>query len=231
VIDLFNCAPFGIENEPKPGCLRIVMPSYTGVPTEKCSELIMALQAQGCSITKIVHSSNIEHARTRALAAAMQDACASEFLLLDDDIFVDPDIVARLRAFNRPFVAVLGSTKWPPYSITIKPEPGAETVDGLLRVRAGALQCALVRRECIEKAWHAYPERRCRLGQVPMLALFDSPILDGELYSEDMAFCLRLREIGYPMEVMTDADVQHGSVRVNMARGTVERLSDSAGIP
>jgi hypothetical protein len=64
-----------------------------------------------------------------------------------------------------------------------------------------------------------------------MLALFDSPILDGELYSEDMAFCLRLRDIGYPMEVMTDADVQHGSVRVNMARGTVERLSDLAGIP
>jgi hypothetical protein len=211
--------------------MRIVMPSYTGVPTDRCSELIVALQAQGCCITKIVHSSNIEHARTRALAAAMQDGRASEFLLLDDDIFVEPDTIARIRACGRPFVGVLGATKWPPHTITIKHEPGAEPVDGLLKVRGAAIQCALIRRVCIEKAWHAFPDRRCRLGQVPMLALFDSPIIDGELYSEDMAFCLHLREIGYPMEVMTDADVQHGAVRANMARRTVDKLSVSEATP
>jgi hypothetical protein len=185
----------------------------------------MALQGQGCPITKIVHSSNIEHARTRALAAAMQDSRASEFLLLDDDIFVEPETIDRIRAYDRPFVGVLGATKWPPHTITIKHEPGAEPVDGLLKVRGAAIQCALVRRACVEKAWRAYPDRRCCLGDVPMLALFDSPIIDGELYSEDMAFCLHLREIDYPMEVMTDADVQHGAVRVNMARRTVDRLA------
>ena len=216
--------PFGVQGSPQPGHMRIVMPSYTGAPTEACSELLMILQSQGHPLTKISRCSNVEHARTKALAYAMQDVKASEFLLLDDDVCVKPETIERMRNCHCPFVGVVGATKQPPYQIAIKASGDEVVTNGLLQVGGAALHCALIRRQCIEDAWKAFPDRRCRIGNLSILAIFDSGICDGELYSEDLWFCMRMMSIGYPLYVMVDAGVQHGSVIANMGRGTVRKV-------
>jgi hypothetical protein len=218
--DMSDNLPFGVKSNPQARHMRIVMPSYTGIPSDACSELLMALQSQGYPLTKISHCSNVEHARTKALAHAMQDAKASEFLLLDDDVYVYPETIERMRNCHCPFVAVVGATKQMPYQITLK-QTGHEIVDGLLEVAGAPLHCALIRRQCIEDAWKEFPDRRCRIAGLSVLAIFDSGIYNGELYSEDLWFCMRMMNIGYPLHIMVDADVQHGNMIANIAKNTI----------
>jgi hypothetical protein len=154
----------------------------------------------------------------------MQDAQATEFLMLDDDISVDLETISRMQSLKLPFVGVLGGTKWPPYTISIKPVANAKPVDGLLEVRAASIQCALIQRKYIERAWKAYEQARCTLIGKPALAIFSSLIVNGELYGEDTSFCLRLRYIGCNMKIMMDANVQHGPILSNMAKQAVNRV-------
>lgn len=167
--------------------------------------------------------------------AAARNNMATHFLatpaewlfMVDDDMTFDADALPRLLEAadrkERPIVGGLAyaagrdgyfSTIW-----TVNPEHGVpERIDNvppnkLLQVVGTGAACLLVHRSVFEKMFEKY-------GDTPW-PFFQEAALAGEPVGEDVTFCFRAGELGFPIFVDTGVEFGHEKT-VNIDRAFVD---------
>lgn len=125
------------------------------------------------------------------------DAKVDDLVFIDCDVDWNPADFFKLLEHNVPLVAapiIKKSDQILTYSVKAPDYEPEE--NGLVPVMGCATGFMRIRREAIEKIWDAAPEYREQHKPEPIRMVFDVKIIDGELWSEDIVFCERWRELG-----------------------------------
>jgi hypothetical protein len=151
----------------------------------------------------------VEAARNLLTAAALRIPDLTYLLFIDDDMIFNEDAFERLAAHDLPIVGGLCHNRRPPYMPILMREYNKgyafvydyeREVDsnGLIEVDATGAAFLLVKREVFEKI--------ATTGEEPFA-------IRGP--GEDVSFCRRAKELGYPIHVDTTVEIGHvGEVTV-----------------
>lgn len=171
----------------------------------ECWESIVRLKPpSGMPMSIVVaRSANIAQNRNLISAKALESPCDYVFYADDDQVFL-PDTIQKLVAHQRPVMAGVYASRDVPFLTHIYNEeapegwvrkyrlpPRATGVLNCLATGAGAL---LVHRRVLEALEKPY----WRIGQ-----------LEPTYWSDDIDFCRRVREAGFPIVVDLDCPVGH----------------------
>jgi hypothetical protein len=211
--------------------LRIISPGYSGFEGAYIDSLLRTRKL--CAEREIpFHWSCVEH---RADIIAVRNFIGETFmksgfthlLMPDSDIGWDPNDLAKMIDYDKPFVAAAPPAKvlrLDTYAKAVKsdldhPErflakfwvdPIAEdkakgrfTVDeaGFCKVESVGSTFMLIKREVFETLAKRHPELHTKKG----VGYFEHLIDDGDVFSEDLSFCRRWRKAGGDIHVYTNA--------------------------
>jgi hypothetical protein len=139
--------------------------------------------------------------------AFLKTECTA-FFIREDDIFVEPDVLARMIAANVDAIIA-------PYLVRNIEPPRIDAVfeEGYKVIWAG-VGCTLIQRHVIETMWaHYHEELRFMQEGIELVALFRDFFAqrdDGvQLIKPDHAFWYRVRECGFQIEALDDVIVDH----------------------
>lgn len=137
-------------------------------------------------------------------------------LMLDADMVFQPTLLAQLLAHADPkevpvigglcFVGGRGAEVSPTLHVITDKESLSTTVvsdyprDTLVRVHGTGAACLLIHRSVLEKMGETFPE--------PAPWFFDG-VWNGHEFGEDIAFCYRAGQVGFPVHVHTGIRVGH----------------------
>lgn len=134
------------------------------------------------------------------------DAGSTHLLMIDSDMSFPPDILHRLLAWDKPFVAAAALIRRPPFCINAETEPGVKMRvpkdgEGLVPVHSVGQAVALVKTEVFRKLDRPWFDMEYMPEREP----------ECEFFGEDMYFCKKVREAGFPLYVDTalTRDVVH----------------------
>jgi hypothetical protein len=172
------------------------------------------------------------------LAARFLASSCSHVLMIDADVAVSVDVVRRMIAAGKDWVAVAcvrretrGSAAQGPPECVIHVPPDAPIVDGLVEVPgSSSVACTLLSRAVFSRILeNEDPAQFLYQGQHRMLHAPNEPrpqvfgnyfgpfVEDGNLLPEDDAFCRRWARAGGKQHVLVDADSWHAGHTFNMA--------------
>lgn len=126
-------------------------------------------------------------------------------LWIDADQVFPPDTLMRLVAHDKPIVGTLVSTKEPPHMVVTgigDQEYGYMSIldwpeNSLIEVDVTGFGCCLIKREVLEAFPEGNPFERIKI-----------PAFDSKM-GEDWSFCVRAKEMGFPIHVDTSIPVGH----------------------
>lgn len=125
------------------------------------------------------------------------DAKVDDLVFIDCDVDWNPADFFKLLEHDVDIVAapiIKKSDQILTYSVKAPVYEPEES--GLVPVMGCATGFMRIRREAIEKIWDNASEYREQHKPEPIRMVFDVKIVDGELWSEDIVFCERWRELG-----------------------------------
>lgn len=147
----------------------------------------------------------IHRARSMFAAHFMLTDCTHLFFV-DDDVQWESGAMSRIVAHavvhDLDIVAGVYPRRSDPLEWPVRWLPGKPIIQestGLVEVAGVATGFMCISRRCIAAMRDHYTETKYRQPHMPgedCWLLFDSEIIDGELWSEDMLFCRRWRKIG-----------------------------------
>jgi hypothetical protein len=122
---------------------------------------------------------------------------------VDDLVFIDcdqdwnPKDFFKLLSHDVPLVAapVVKKSDMPAYNVKLLGDYVVQD-DGLVKVDGVGTGFMRIRQDAIKDLWDASPEYREPHKPEPIRMVFDVKVVDGELWSEDIVFCERWRELG-----------------------------------
>lgn len=85
----------------------------------------------------------------------------------------------------------------------------SELSNGLIEVAAIGMAFAVISRQALEHFREVTPERAYEMDGRKVHGFFDSPIQDGQLYGEDMAFCKIMRGLGRRIHIDPSITLTH----------------------
>lgn len=192
--------------------IHFVTPCYR-IDPQKAADwsitVIKALGLKGATVGLEGNCPNLNVARARLLAGYYESRQPYLFLH-DDDIDVQPGVVARMLALEAPGVVA-------PYRVR-GTERYAVTYDSQGQVTWAGLGCALVRRDVIDALWDLHFEELhffelTAAGERARVGLFDDEFADvngvRRKLKDDHAFWLRVRLAGYPIVALDDVTTTH----------------------
>lgn len=126
-------------------------------------------------------SSVIAVGRNQCIEAA-QLIKATHALFLDSDMLFPLDTLKRLLRHDKDIAGAIYSRRRPPFSPTGLPYPGAQSVNGLLRMKNLPAGCLLIRMRVFEKLAKPW---------------FSGRIEGEQIIGEDVFFCERATAAGF----------------------------------
>jgi hypothetical protein len=160
----------------------------------------------------------LDIARAQLVYNFRQTRCDA-MLFRDDDLFFEATTVRRMLESNADVIVS-------PYKIR-----GTEqfdlVVDMLGRPLWAGLGCTMIRRHVIDNLWNAhYDELHFRQKGRTLVSLFDRifAVMEDkrvEMLKEDHAFFHRVREAGFPLQVLDDVFMNHAGTDSFYTKGIV----------
>lgn len=154
-------------------------------------------------------------------------------LLLDDDIVVSHDTIARMYNVDADIVVAAYKKRHGDHAYAIRLLEGLDhpskspmrIVDGerLIEIAAAGLGCTLVKRKVVETLWNKHPELTYYStdDSLPLVMIFQPGIYEAEgkprALGEDFAFFQRARAAGFKVECLVDAPTDHAGFIGNLA--------------
>jgi len=229
----------------------IATPAYGGMVTVGYMNSLLGTVSRltAMSVGVAVHTeggeSLITRARNEIAAAFLAYPDQTHLMMVDADIEWRGDDIVRLLAHDLPVVAGLYRTKGPSGRFSSRPlgpwtDAPRDPVTGCIEIKYAATGFLLVKREVLETLAAAYPDTKITKAdpsgawRLPWLYdFFPTPIVDGEMLSEDYGFCHRWRAIGG--KVWADPTIKlvhhgmHGYARDPMELFTPTPAAERAG--
>lgn len=181
------------------------LPCYDGkVDVDTARSLLneqVAAQAMDCElrVAFLPGSSLITHARNQ-LAQDFLDSDADRLVFVDADVSWDLGSLLRLAHHPKDVVGGAYRFKTEPESYPVswldRPELWADPETGLLDVAAVPGGFLAISRDVFAKLREAFPDRAYSHGGHDFHGYFHAPIIGGQMYGEDSAFCTDWRSIG-----------------------------------
>lgn len=175
-------------------------------------------------LISVESGTNVQGARNACLRRFLAESDAEHLLFVDTDISWDPDVIARLMAYDVPIVSAfyLGrdadGTPYPVGHSWMRTSGGEqmhrlcfEDMQGLVPVAGVGMGCCLIHRDVIEGLITARPLIHSvhpdnwpfAVGEVT------SPLVPSVWISEDVNFCLRAADLGFGSYIASDVTVGH----------------------
>lgn len=212
--------------------IQVCTPSLSGTYSDIYLDSIMGIKTTlehfGAIFQRIKYNgcSDLPHARAKILAGFTDHDLATDIILLDADMGIDPNDVVRLLTSNRDFVAGVGCKKKLPLEWCIGNHSDAtgevepimlkKTGDQLVAYpKAVGTGFVMMSKQCALRMRQAYPELMYidRFDKKPCWALYDPVIIiNGDFrarHFDDFAFCYRWRKIGGTVAVFPDIHMKH----------------------
>jgi len=126
------------------------------------------------------------------------DAKVDDLFFIDCDVDWQPADFFKLLEHDTEVVAapiIKKSDMVHTYSVKLTGEYETED-NGLISVDGAATGFMRIRSDAIQKMWEAAEEYKERHKQEPSRMVFDVKVVDGEIWSEDIIFCQKWRDMG-----------------------------------
>ena len=192
--------------EPKQEKMRTVMisaPSYDGkVDVWHCTALA---ETAKIGLTKNINIIPIYMSYDALVQRARNDIFQMVYMndIVDDLIFIDCDVdwnpadIFKLLNYDLPIVAAAVPKKSDYEQYGVKASSKLEIDDnGLVEVDGVGTAFMRVRRDAVKKIYERSDEYNEPHKEKPIRMVFNIDIVNGELYSEDMAFCKKWKDMG-----------------------------------
>lgn len=185
-----------------------------------------------------VSSANISGARNKLVAKFLDENPAADWLLfIDSDMYFEPDLIDGLLANASPdrapvvgalcfgindgvlFPTIYNLAQDEGRILTVRHQ-GSIPPDTMLQVAATGAACLLIHRSVLE----AIRER----GFNRTFPWFQETELSGRPCGEDITFCLRAGQLGYPVHVFTAVEAKHHKSTI-LDLATYERQVTGSG--
>ena len=188
--------------------LFIATPSHKG-DAQVCVNWVTKLIQEIGINAKVNVVSNcpwIDVARSNLIAEFLKTECTHLFFR-DDDIDIEPDVLKRMIETNVDIIVAPYRMRLKPYDWALRTEKG--------RVYPG-LGCALISRQVITKMIEAHPELEYDEDGKKLYALFQHKFVKNKgirkLLKEDHAFFYRIQKLGFKVNILLNAKVNHGGI-------------------
>ncbi len=213
----------------------VALPIYQGLQPRAFRSLLDFFSVVPCELNIIDGCPELAKARSELVGAFLHTSC-THLLFLDSDVGFGPQTLRDLLTCDVDIVLAAYQEKREPHHWTCAPAAGSLeslliTHRGLqgevrtLRVERAGLGSTLIRREVFEKIQRFNRELMYRSEATQKLVchMFASMIeedLDGipRLLSEDSSFYRRAATMGFEVNVLLDATVDHAGVVGNLGK-------------
>lgn len=151
----------------------------------------------------------VQRARNDIFSLAY-NAKVDDLIFIDCDVDWSPTDFFKLLNYDVDIVAapiIKKNDQIVTYSV--KAPIYAPEKNGLVPVLGCATGFMRIRREAIEKIWYNAAEYKEPHKPEPIRMVFDVKVVDGELWSEDIVFCARWRELGGKIYIDPTIDCGH----------------------
>ncbi len=194
--------------------LFIAIPTYDskthiGTTTSLAAECALAAQV-GVPVTiSFQPGMALVHSARNLLCQRFLESDATHLMFIDADCGWDAGAVIQLCMKPGDVVAGACRRRKEPESYAISWLDKTIARDDLLEVEAIGMAFTCIKREALERFKRETPERAYANDGESLHAFFDSPVRDGYLWGEDMAFCLKWRELGGCVLVDPNVTLRH----------------------
>jgi hypothetical protein len=185
----------------------------------QCEQGLRELQIRGYHVQITYGHSAIDFGRSCMASQALADVKGfEEIMWIDSDIGFNPDDIERLRNHDLLFCCglypVRGSSQFVCYFLPGKTELQFGRNGGLIEVYSAGLGFVHTRRVLYEqiKTTCELPECKQTAGQVVIPWFIPELIRNGSewaYYTEDLAFCHRVRKCGHKIMADTTVELSH----------------------
>ena len=209
-------------------CTPSLNGSYPGIYVTALMNIKTTLEHFGAVFQWVKYEgcSDLPHARAKLLAGFTDHPEATDIVLIDADMGIEPNDVVRLLTSNRDFVAGVGCKKKLPLEWCVGNYSDIDgTLDPIAVKKTGNQIVAypksvgtgfvMMSKLCALRMRQAYPELMYidRFDKKPCWALYDPVIIvNGDFrarHFDDFAFCYRWRKIGGTVAVFPDIHMKH----------------------
>lgn len=191
------------EEQPKMRQVLVAAPSYDGKVNvwhaTALSETSKIGLTRGINVSAVYMSYDalVQRARNDIFKLAYE-APIDDLVFIDCDVDWNPQDFFKLLDHDVAVVAapiIKKSDQVLTYSVKLTGDYEVQD-NGLVEIDGCATGFMRIRRDAIEKLWEAAPEYQERHKPEPSRMVFDVKVIDGELWSEDIVFCEKWRELG-----------------------------------
>lgn len=191
--------------------VHICIPCYGGMLSEAVFssmlrfQLLAAKQGLKYDVSTMVNESLVTRARNSLVGLMMANPSSTHLLFIDADIRFSPEVIAQLVLRDKDIIGGPVPVKSEPLRYALNKLPNPLIEGDLLELRHLGTAFLMVKREVFLKLFEAHPQEKYRDGlkigkevEPFLYNIFASYVNDnGDLLSEDFAFCERARELGY----------------------------------
>lgn len=191
------------DQQQKMRTVMIASPSYDGkVEVWHCTALA---ETAKIALTKNINIIPIYMSYDALVQRARNDIFQMVYMndIIDDLIFVDCDVdwnpadIFKLLDYDLPIVAAAVPKKSDIEQYSIKVSKKTDINDqGLFEVDGVATAFMRIRRDAVKKIYERSDEYNEPHKEKPIRMVFNIDIVNGELYSEDMVFCKKWKDMG-----------------------------------
>jgi hypothetical protein len=209
--------------------LGIMIPCYGGQMTSATSSSLMGFMNLAArvgltwSLEHMVNESLVQRARNGLCAKLMSNPAITHMLFIDADIGFDPESIIKLIVYDKDIISGAYPKKALPIAYNVNLERQTKVQGPLYTAYTVATGFLMFKRQVYQALLDAYPDERyvddVGLGHQyePWLANIFAVYVDQDknsqaykhLLSEDWAFCIRAKKLGYDLWVDSTIKLDH----------------------
>lgn len=194
---------------------------FVGIPTYDCklhmgtaqslaNEAALALAANVPLQISFQPGMSLVHAARNLICADFLASDCTRLVFVDADCGWDAGSLISLAVKPHDVIAGACRRRSEPEGYAIhwgdNTKPNA---DGLLEVDGIGMAFTAISRQCLEAFRHKTPGRAYKVDGRAVHGFFDSPVSDGNLWGEDIAFCREWRRLGGRVMVDPSITLRH----------------------
>jgi hypothetical protein len=221
--------------------LHIGIPCYGGLIYTHCMtsliQFFMLAQQLGLSwsLETMVNESLINRARNGLMAKMMHNSDATHFMFIDADIQFDPHSIVQMIVEDVDIISGIYPKKTLPINYNVNLEKTTKVRGPIYTVYTAATGFLLFKRKVYEDLMRAHPEEKyiddVGLGKQYEPFLYNifsthvdksNTISNGHLLSEDWAFCIRAKALGY--DIWADSRISLNHIGTYVYEGDISKL-------
>lgn len=152
---------------------------------------------------------SLVHAARNIIVANFLDSDCDRLVFIDADTGWPPGAVITLAARPQAIIAGACRRRKEPEDYAVYWADDITLTDGLIEVWGIGAAFMAISRGALEHLRDATPERAYEVEGRPVHGFFDSPVCDGRLWGEDVAFCRSWRKTGGKVWIDPTIELQH----------------------